>query len=63
MSKKNTGKNPTKKNGSVLGGIVKVAALMIGCTVLSLLTINLLATYQLGASLLIGAIATIAIIK
>lgn len=62
MSKKNTTKK-NDKNTSILGGLLKVGALMIGCTVLSLLTINLLAAYQMGASLLIGAVATIAIIK
>ncbi len=62
MSKKNTAKK-NDKNTSILGGLLKVGALMIGCTVLSLLTINLLAAYQMGASLLIGAVATIAIIK
>lgn len=62
MSKKNTAKK-NDKNTSILGGLLKVGALMIGCTVLSLLTINLLAAYQMGASILIGAVATIAIIK
>jgi len=62
MSKKNATKK-NDKNTSILGGLLKVGVLMIGCTVLSLLTINLLAAYQLGASLLISTVATIAILK
>lgn len=58
MSKKNN-----SKNSNVLWTLVKAGCIMIGCTAGSALLINLAAAYQILVSLVVGAVATVAIMK
>ena len=57
MSKKNS------KNTNVIWTLAKTGCIMIACTGVSLLLINILAAYQIAASLLLGASATVLAMK